>query len=132
MPFATSTGTERSTTESGISRVIQNQELEEQRRDDLSLYGIYEARLFEIFKIVWNAHNPNRKISENAELQVDFYDPKPAISPKDQAETWDRLLALGVISEVDIAMSRNPDFQDRESAMAFLMKVKEETKALNE
>ena len=48
----------------------------------------YEKNLFDIFRVVWNTHNPGRRLSPSARLSVDFYDPKPVISAKDQAETW--------------------------------------------
>lgn len=112
--------------ESGSAKVAGNRELEEQRRDDIALFRRYEKNLFDTFRVVWNTHNPGRKLSPSARLKVDFYDPKPVISAKDQAETWDLLTKLGVISPVDVLMERNPDIKTREEAIAFLEKVKEE------
>ena len=112
--------------ESGSAKVAGNRELEEQRRDDIALFRRYEKNLFETFRVVWNTHNPGRRLSPSARLKVDFYDPKPVISAKDQAETWDLLTKLGVMSPVDVAMERNPDFRSREEAIAFLTKVKQE------
>jgi hypothetical protein len=59
-------------------------------------------------------------------LNVDFYDPKPEISAKDQAENWEKLIDMGVISPVDVALERNQDFQSRDEAKAYLLKIKEE------
>jgi hypothetical protein len=112
--------------ESGSAKVAGNRELEEQRRDDIALFRRYEKNLFETFRTVWNTHNPGRRLSPSARLKIDFYDPKPVISAKDQAETWDLLTKLGVISPVDVLMERNPDIKTREEAIAFLTKVKEE------
>ena len=81
-----------------------------------------------MIRVVWNTHNPGRKISPEAKLSVDFYDPKPLISAKDQAETWEKLKGLGVISSVDIAMERNPDLKSREEAIEYLKRVQEENK----
>jgi hypothetical protein len=79
-----------------------------------------------MIRSIWNVHNPARKISLQASLNVDFYDPKPEISAKNQAETWEKLIELGVISAVDVAMERNQEFQSRDDAKAYLEKIKEE------
>lgn len=112
--------------ESGLAKVQGQRELEELRRDDIILWKKYESQLFDLIRVVWNIHNPARKISQAATLSVDFYDPKPVISAKDQAETWALLKELGVISLVDIAMERNPDLKTREEAKTFLVQIKDE------
>jgi hypothetical protein len=113
--------------ESGLAKVQGQRELEELRRDDIILWRRYEQQLFDMIRTVWNVHNPARKISSQAFLNVDFYDPKPEISAKDQAENWEKLIDLGVISPVDVALERNQDFQSRDEAKAYLLKIKEET-----
>lgn len=118
--------------ESGVARIAGNRELEELRRDQLALYSTYEDNLWDMFKVVWNVHNPNRKISESAKLLIDFYDPKPVLSPDKQAETWDRLIASGIASPVDAILERNPDLSTREDALAHLIKIREETRTLSE
>jgi hypothetical protein len=112
--------------ESGLAKVQGQRELEELRRDDIILWRRYEQNLFEMIRSIWNVHNPARKISLQASLNVDFYDPKPEISAKDQAETWEKLIELGVLSPVDVAMERNQEFQSRDDAKAYLEKIKEE------
>lgn len=118
--------------ESGVSKVADRVELVEMRRDDVALWRTYEGRLFDLVRIVWNHHNPTRQISPKASLKIDFADPKPEISAKDQAQTWDTLVGLGVLSPVDIALERNPDFETRNDALAHLLKIQEETKAIQE
>lgn len=120
------------TDESGVSKIVGNVELEESRRDDIALWRVYERRLFTIMRAVWNHHNPGRKLSDSATLAVDFADPKPDTSEKDQAATWELLLSIGLISPVDAAMERNPDLATREDALAYLMQVRDETAALSE
>ncbi len=120
------------TEESGISKMVSNFELLEMRRDDVALFRTYEQRLFYVMRAVWNAHNAGRTMSNSATLLTDFFDPSPQISPKEQAETFDRLLEMGVISPVDVVMERNPDIATREDAMAFLLKLQDETRQLNE
>lgn len=117
------------TDESGISKIIGNVELSEARRDDISLWRTYEKRLFSVIRTVWNAHN-SRKLSDTCTLAVDFADPKPDTSEKDQAQVWELLLSMGLISPVDAALERNPDLGSREDALAYLMQVRDETAAL--
>ncbi|MFZ2634123.1 MAG: hypothetical protein WAX48_21305 [Desulfosalsimonadaceae bacterium] len=112
--------------ESGLAKVAGQRELEELRRDDIILWRRFEQQLFELIRVVWNVHNPAKKISDAAVLNVDFYDPKPEISPKDQAETWDSLIKLGVLSPVDVAMERNPELRTRDEAIESLQKIKAE------
>jgi len=112
--------------ESGVAKTQQKQELTELRREDIILWTKYERQLFDMIKVVWNTHNPGRKISNEAKLKADFYEPKEIISAKDRAETWEKLKALGVISSVDVAMERNPDLKSRKEAIEYLQRVKEE------
>ena len=120
------------TDESGVSKIVGNVELEESRRDDIALWRMYERRLFAVLRAVWNHHNPGRKLSDAATLAVDFADPKPDTSEKDQAATWELLLSMGLISPVDAVMERNPDLATREDALAYLIQVRDETAALKE
>ena len=120
------------TEESGLSKIVSNRELDELRRDDVALFRRYESQLFDLCRTIWNAHNPNRKISDKAKLRVDFYDPKPQVPPSEQAQTWERLEELGVISAVDIALERNPDLKTREEALAHLLALQDERAKLGE
>lgn len=119
------------TDESGISKIVGNVELEESRRDDIALWRAYERRLFSMVRTVWNHHNPGRKLSDAATLAVDFTDPKPETSLREQAETWDTLIRTGLISPVDAVMERNPDIATREDALAHLLNVKDEIEILS-
>ena len=116
---------------SGLSKLVDKQELSEIRQDDISLFRDYEKQLFNIMRVVWNTHS-QKKLSESAALQIDFADPRPEVDPKIQATAWDLQMAMGVISQVDIAMELNPDLSTREDAMVHLMKIKEENRALTE
>jgi len=98
----------------------------EQRADEIELFRVYERRLFDVMRIVWNYHNPSRKLSTKARLKVDFADLKESTSLAEQIAAWESLLSMGVISEVDIIMERNPDLKTREEAAEFLQKVQEE------
>lgn len=120
------------TDESGVSKQVSNVELQEKRRDDVTLWRRYEHQLFDLQRIIWDTHNPARKFSDKAKLKIDFADPKPPLSEKDQAETWQRLCDLGVTSPVDVAMQRNPDLKTREDALAHLLKIQDENSQLRE
>ena len=119
-------------TASGVSKVQDSKELAELRADDVALWRRYEKNLFGVTRAVWNHHNPTVKLSEGATLSLDFADAKPTMSPQEQATTWERLLDLGVITAVDIAMERNPDITTREEALEHLLKLQEEQGQLNE
>jgi hypothetical protein len=115
---------------SGLSKIVDSRELAEMRAEDVALWRSYEKRLFQLVRVVWNAHNPTKKLPESATLMVDFCDPKPETDPKSQAEAWEKLLGFGVISPVDIALERNPDFKTREEALAFLLTIEQENREL--
>ncbi|BBO73867.1 hypothetical protein DSCW_12840 [Desulfosarcina widdelii] len=112
--------------ESGLAKVQGQRELEELRRDDIILWKRYEEQLFQMIRTVWNVHNPARKIIASAVLKTDFSDPKPEISAKDQAETWEKEIGLGVISPIDVVMMKNQDLRTREEAATWLEKIKAE------
>jgi hypothetical protein len=116
---------------SGLSKLVDSRELSEMRSEDVALWLSYEKRLFQLTRVVWNAHNPTKRLSESATLKVDFADPRPETDPKTQAEAWEKLLGFGVISPVDIAMQQNPDLKTREDALAYLIQVQEESRELN-
>lgn len=115
------------TKESGVSKIVGNAELEEQRRDDIALFAQYEQQLFQVFRTVWNVHNPHRKMSVAATLRVNFYDPKPSVSGYEQAKEWRELTDMGLISPVDILIERDPDLT-REEAKARLLEIRAEIK----
>ncbi|MFH2125543.1 MAG: phage portal protein, partial [Pseudomonadota bacterium] len=120
------------TDESGLSKLVSNRELDELRRDDVALFRRHEGQLFDLMRVVWNAHNPTRKFSDKAKLRVDFYDPKPQMSANEQAQAWERLSDLGVINAVDIALEHNPDLKTRENALAHLLSLQDERAQLEE
>lgn len=115
------------TQESGISKLVGNAELEEQRRDDIALFARYEEQLFQIFRTVWNAHNPGQEMSSSASLRVDFYDPKPTVTATEQIKEWSGLMELGLMSPVDVLIERNPDLT-RDMAKAKLLEIRDEIK----
>ena len=115
--------------ESGVAKYADQAELNEMRQDDLMLWRVYERKLFDLMRRVHNYHS-SKKISKDAKLTVDFADPSKEPDHLKQNQAWQIQLDLGVISPVDIALQLNPDLQTRENALAYLIKVAEENKAL--
>ena len=113
------------TEQSGVARIVGNQELEEMRSDDIALFTEYERKLFDVFRVVWNTHNTMRKLSDTAVFQVDFYDPKPVTTAAEQVQNWERLLGMGLLSPVDILLERNPDLT-RDEAKARMLQIRDE------
>jgi hypothetical protein len=111
--------------ESGISKIVGNTTLEELRRDDIAIFARAEGELFDLFRTVWNVHNPHSQMSDSATLMVDFFDPKPSVSRKEQLEEWEGLLSLGLASPVDILIELNPDLS-RDDAKLRLLEIKDE------
>ena len=111
--------------QSGVAVIAGNRELEEMRADDLELYRRYEARLFDLIRITHNIHVPGRKISDSATLTVDFYDVQPSLSQDKQVAVWDAMVAMGVMSKVDVLQKLNPDLS-KEDALARLVEIAEE------
>jgi len=112
------------TQESGLSRISGTAELMELRKDSISLFGRYERQLFDMQKLIWNAHN-DTKISDDARLRVDFHDPVPVLSPDKQAELWKAELDMGTLSRLDIIMQKNSDLS-REDAQIKLKEIQDE------
>jgi hypothetical protein len=111
--------------ESGRAKLVDHGELEEMRADDLALFARYEDQLFDLFRTIWNAHNPTRTISPEAVLWCEFYRPEPSQTPYEKTANWKALLELGVMSKVDICMALNPDL-DREQAIVQLTQTQTE------
>jgi hypothetical protein len=120
--------------QSGIAKAFDTKELSELRADDVQNFRSIERQLFNLVRTVWNVHNPTRKISDRATLQIDFADPaKQSLTAKEQAEADEMRIAQGVRSIVDILLRDNPDFGgDREKALAHLLTIKEEMRLLIE
>ena len=117
------------TAESGLSKLVSNQELMEQRQDDVELWRGYERQLFDVTRTVWNLHQPSKKLSESAEFRVDFADLKAPEAEQEEANKWQQLIDAGQASPIDWAISRNSDL-DRAAAKEFLRQVAAENAEL--
>lgn len=116
--------------ESGAAKHVEQIDLREARQDDIALWRTYEARLWEVLKVVVNTHAPGT-IPEGATLAVDFAEMQENLSETERLTNARTKVDLGVWSPVDVLRSENPDgFGTREEAFAELLRRKAETDAL--
>jgi hypothetical protein len=115
--------------ESGSAKFAERIDLIEARRDDLSLWRIYEARLFEIIKRVVNTHRPGT-IPETATLKVDYAEIDRALTQLERMQTNQFRLDLGIASPVDLYLEENEDVHNRQDALKRLQEIREENELL--
>jgi hypothetical protein len=116
--------------ESGSAKHAERLDLKEARADDIALWRIAEARLFDVLKAVINTHTPGT-IAENASLRVDFAEQQDQLSEAETLTNAQTKQALGIWSPVDALMASNPDgFSTRGDAYRELVRRKSETEEL--
>ena len=103
---------------SGIALRIRNMPLMEIREDQLPFYRQFEKDLFNVTKVVNNAHALNRatEIPEAAELDIDFAEitfPEDPVKALDHATNQ---LKGGIISLGQYFQIFNPDYKDEAEA----------------
>jgi hypothetical protein len=116
--------------ESGVARFEANRTLMETRRDDVDLYRVWEANLFDVVKAVWNAHTPAQRLSDACRLTVDFADAEDFMSGDERLKSTTQRIELGLWSPVDALLAENPDVTSREDAIALIQRNREETNLL--
>jgi hypothetical protein len=87
--------------QSGAAKAIDSQELYEMRKDDIEILRKFEKDLYEITRIVWNTHNPGRKIDESMTFCIEFEEPEAPESEKDRWAVNLMKLQVGAWSPVD-------------------------------
>ena len=116
--------------ESGAAKQVDQIDLFEARQDDIALWRQYEARLFEVLKVITNTHAPGT-IPESATVSVDFAELQTDYDPTDRLNNAQKRLAMGVWSPVDILRAEDPDgYATRELAMQELLRRKDESAQL--
>lgn len=115
--------------ESGTARLALTRDLLEAREDDLALWRRYEARLFEVIKVVAGTHAPG-SIPAGAALRIDFGEVTESLDEGQRLEAYQRRLDMGLWSPVDALMADNPDVRTREEALAVLQQRREESAVL--
>ncbi len=116
--------------ESGAAKHVEQIDLKEARLDDIALWRVYEARLWEVLKRVVNTHAPGT-IPDDATMSVDFAELQENVSETERLTNARTRLDMGVWSPVDVLRAENPDgFPTREDALAELQRRKAEADAL--
>jgi len=116
--------------ESGAAKHAERMDLIEARQDDIELWRLYEARLFDVLKTVVNTHSPGT-IPENASIRVDFAEMRESISDTERLDNAGKRLEIGLWSPVDAFMAENPDFGTREEVLEELRRRKAEADELS-
>lgn len=113
--------------ESGAAKHVEQIDLKEARLDDIALWRTYEARLWDLLKVVINTHAPGT-IPADARMSCDFAELQENISETERLTNARSRVDMGVWSPVDVLRSENPDgFPTREDAMRELRARKAET-----
>ncbi len=85
---------------SGAAKAIDNWELIEQRKDDIEYLRPFEKKLFDITRVIWNFHRPE-KISLLSVFGVDFEEPKAPVNELDDLKAKEMKLKWGLWTPVD-------------------------------
>lgn len=116
--------------ESGSAKHAGRIDLKEERLDDIAMWRVAEARLFEVLKAVVNTHRPGT-IPEGATVALDFAELQDQLTEAEQLENTRAKIELGLWSSADALMALNPDgFPDREAAVRELQRRRDESAAL--
>ena len=111
---------EATTAESGVALRIRNQELQDDRKSDVTRWRDIEYKLFELEELIIAV-----ELGKDAgELEdVDFTESIDILSDQEQREKWEWELSKGIIDIADILMQKNPDLT-REEAEELLAEKK--------
>ena len=121
---------EGSTAESGVALRLRGQELNDNRKSDISRWKDVEYKLFDIEKQILTTE----QMVDVGELElVDYGESVDVLSPQEQREQWEWELSKGIIDVADILMQMNPDgYPERKDALEYLeerTQVEETTEA---
>lgn len=97
------------TQQSGLAQISSNLTLTEIRKDQQNLFAGYERNLFNLFRIIWNEHNPTRKLSDSARLQIDMMESRAVMSPDKEAILQQAEIKMGITSVIDLIQLKNPE-----------------------
>jgi hypothetical protein len=102
---------------SGRSKLVDSEEINEIRKNDMNILQQFESDLYEVTRVVYNYHNPNNKISDKAVFSIKFQEPKIPESAQELTARRTFNLANYIQSPVDFIMEDYPDLT-REEAQA--------------
>ena len=113
---------EGTTAESGVALRLRNQELQDDRKSDVTRWRNIEHQLFELEKLMIAV-----EVGKDAgDLEdVDFSESVDILSDQEQRDKWEWELSHGLIDKADIMMQKNPDLT-REEAEDYLFDRKEQ------
>ena len=113
---------EGTTAESGVALRLRNQELQDDRKSDVTRWRNLEHELFELEKLIIAV-----EVGKDAgDLEdVDFSESVDILSDQEQRDKWEWELSHGLIDKADIMMQKNPDLT-REEAEDYLFDRKEQ------
>ena len=111
---------EGTTAESGVALRLRNQELQDDRKSDITKWRDFEFKLFDLERLIL-AVEENKDAGDLED--VDFDESVEILSNQEQREKWDWELSKGIIDEADIMIQINPDLS-REEALEHLAERK--------
>ena len=107
---------EGTTAESGVALRLRNQELQDDRKSDVTKWRDVEHKLFDLESLLIAVEEGK----DAGDLEdVDFEESTEILSNQEQREKWDWELSKGIIDEADIMVQMNPDLT-REEAQEYL------------
>ena len=111
---------EGTTAESGVALRMRNQELQDDRKSDVTRWRDIEYKLFELEELMIAV-----ELGQDAgDLEdVDFAESIDILSDQEQRDKWEWELSKGIIDLADILMQKNPDLT-REEAEEILAEKK--------
>ena len=119
---------EGTTAESGVALRLRNQELQDDRKSDVTRWRNLEHELFELEKLMIAV-----EVGKDAgDLEdVDFSESVDILSDQEQRDKWEWELSKGLIDLADILMQKNPDLtrEEAEAELEIRNKVEEKEEA---
>tara|TARA_R100000664_G_scaffold21932_1_gene31338 strand:- start:54 stop:1394 length:1341 start_codon:yes stop_codon:yes gene_type:complete len=119
---------EGTTAESGVALRLRNQELQDDRKSDVTRWRNLEHELFELEKLMIAV-----ELGKDAgDLEdVDFSESVDILSDQEQRDKWEWELSKGIIDVADILMQKNPDLtrEEAEELLAEKNTITEEAEA---
>lgn len=93
---------------------------------DKPLWFEYEKQLFDMTRIIWNHHNPDRQISQGAKLFVDYKETEVPTTQEDEDQHNLLLFNNGLQSKRQWLMKENPDLRTEKQAEEALKEIGDE------
>ena len=103
---------EGTTAESGTAIRLRNQELQDDRKSDVTRWRSIEYELFELEQLMIAVEMGK----DAGDLEdVDFSESVDILSDQEQRDKWEWELSKGIIDVADILMQKNPDLDRKEA-----------------